>query len=416
MEVVNIFPIPPNILPSIVTTASVDLHYHFESLLSIHWFPPGEASHKRFIIQQLIHGLLDAHAQRIPYGNHLDNPKSPEGSPEKEYAVEHLAMHCSQPKEELGDSVCFTSRGIDSEFLVPSTPGGNQNDKETRAALEFFGQEAEASCCSKYCKPYDQNSPVKRFHPTMSPIQEEAESSRHLIYSESNEHKLPDEVRSRQCPTSYSFWDVMDLEIYASPEISMQTEHENEDSLSESSSCGSPDLPGTSANGYSVSSRSRYFMEHHEKEGRQPRSIMPTIHADDGCEIPISDASNSKELEDCVSYVSNSKNLDDCVSSKNLDGCVSVVNNGKNLEDSLVENSVEVKVDASPERKETGNSLSFPPENLPSSCQAGGPSEDSNLVGVEWVILIDEDLGNEECNSKCPPYRRHRCTRQCTHS
>ncbi|XP_058093234.1 probable ubiquitin-like-specific protease 2B isoform X2 [Magnolia sinica] len=365
----------------------------FSNFLSVDWFPPIEASHKRSAIQRLIYELLNDRSLKIPpaaCSNQHHRSKSPENNAEKEHAVEFLSEQCNPSRKGcFVDSVCSTSgRVIDIKLLAPSSPDGDQNDKGTGVALQdFLGQGAVAgSCPSRRYQPFDQIDPLKKFQCTMSPIQEDEENSEQLASSPLDKvvaYRLPARITAIEC-TTYSSKDVGAFEVSLSQDISTQPEHNNGDSLSESSSCGSPHSSELRENKHSTSHPSRYFTSSKAKEeAEKVRSVSPTTCAGDVPEIPIPDSSN--RLEDCI------------------------------VDDSQEE------ADAAEESKDTGDSLSSCPKIPPSSfCQDIEPSEDDNLLDDDAVQLISDGLDSRsrrrgyKRSKLVPPEGGRRRTRSCT--
>ncbi|XP_058093238.1 probable ubiquitin-like-specific protease 2B isoform X6 [Magnolia sinica] len=196
-------------------------------------------------------------------------------------------------------------------------------------------------------------------------------------------YRLPARITAIEC-TTYSSKDVGAFEVSLSQDISTQPEHNNGDSLSESSSCGSPHSSELRENKHSTSHPSRYFTSSKAKEeAEKVRSVSPTTCAGDVPEIPIPDSSN--RLEDCI------------------------------VDDSQEE------ADAAEESKDTGDSLSSCPKIPPSSfCQDIEPSEDDNLLDDDAVQLISDGLDSRsrrrgyKRSKLVPPEGGRRRTRSCT--
>ncbi|XP_077234137.1 putative ubiquitin-like-specific protease 2B [Tasmannia lanceolata] len=338
----------------------------FSNFLNMDWFPPTEASHKRFTLRKLICELFDEHSEETPPANGINlhhSSQIPENDTEIEPGVELLSEQCTLPKKtSLGNSLCSTvNRGIEMQLLAISSPDGVQYDKQTRVVLQkLFEQGPTAtSCHDERYERFHQNTPSQKSDCTLSPIEEDLETGEQFISSPSDRggYPLPDGIA---CVTSYSAKDVAVLE--------RSKENSDDDSSSELLGYESPHSAEIGVDGHPLPLQSRdvmSFNEHKETENlRNLRSVSPEI-----CEAAASGSSERPET-----------------------GIV---------DDS--EESDSQEVDAIGESKESGESVSSRQETLPASSRQDIEStenDDCTGDGVQLISVVSETRLKKQVNKR----------------
>ncbi|XP_077216860.1 putative ubiquitin-like-specific protease 2B isoform X2 [Tasmannia lanceolata] len=349
----------------------------FSNFLNTNWFPPTEASHKRFTLRKLIYKLFNDYSEGTPAdGINLHHSKFPENDTEIEPGVELLSEQCSPTKKTcLSNSLCpDVNKEIEMELLAISSPGGVHYDKETGVVLqEFFEQGIAESCPDERCEPFDKIALSQTSNSTLSPIQEDAETGEQFISSplDTDCYRLPDGITAEACTTSYSSKDVGVLKRPSLQEISIQPkEHEYEHSLSECSSFESSKSAKVGLDEPPLPLQSRDFTSSKEhKETENLGSVSPEI---------------------CKGTVS--------ASSERLDTSI--------VDDSMDADSEDVN--AMGESKEGGESLFSCQETLPaSSCQDVESIENDESLGddSDEVQLFSDVL---ETSLKQRPKKRRK--------
>ncbi|TVU44004.1 hypothetical protein EJB05_03428, partial [Eragrostis curvula] len=122
---------------------------HFSSFLTDDWFPPAEASHKRSVIQKLIHevvtGSLQNHPKLACSNEQLDErhqSRNAEGEP----AGEFLAQSCSADQAELVSTIHDDAHG------AQRSTSSCLNDSETKP-LSASGGMVDSERVSMVCLP-----------------------------------------------------------------------------------------------------------------------------------------------------------------------------------------------------------------------------------------------------------------------
>uniref|UniRef100_A0A1D1XKC7 Putative ubiquitin-like-specific protease 2B n=1 Tax=Anthurium amnicola TaxID=1678845 RepID=A0A1D1XKC7_9ARAE len=215
----------------------------FSNFLNMDWFIPDEASHKRFVIRDLMCDLLNDSEKDPPasYSN-WDCSEPTEKTVAKELA-EFPASTSNPVKADLDNSACSIAHDvIDNKLSTLSSPDCARYDKEAGYFLHHFF-EANATRKATFDSAghiLQQSNSFRKITSTMSPIEEEEEADGQFSLSpQESSQPLTGSLKTRMTPTSYGSEDGV-LDTCQKLDNLMQVEHHDEgDSSPDVTSCGS---------------------------------------------------------------------------------------------------------------------------------------------------------------------------------
>ncbi|KAG6705187.1 hypothetical protein I3842_07G168500 [Carya illinoinensis] len=212
--------------------------------LNVNWFSPAEASLKRTLIQRLIFGLLKS-SPEVSSAACSDEEAPPEFpvNNKNETCLEFLSGRGS-PSIDHQDNIssCQAQPGLEMTLLSASSMSSQCVNNSGLVLKEFLESGATAGSLLGQYSSFDHPSSYYRLNSAISPSEDDAENSDRFVYLPSGDggfqqivgmtpqaHGVPYSSKAFRGETSYSLG------------ISVQEEHDNLESSSETSNCSSDD-------------------------------------------------------------------------------------------------------------------------------------------------------------------------------